>query len=449
MFIRKAQRQLEAWKQDATDTALLVNGARNVGKTTLVRNFASSQYESCVELNFRTNAEACAALMAATNVEDLLQAIAQNIETPMQAGKTLIFFDEAQECPNILPLVRMLLDDHRYDIVLASERFDAGQIASWSEAEGYLTLLSVYPLDFEEFCLAGGVSEEEFAIARQSYAKKAPVPDSLHQRLTDLFHRYILVGGIPYVAAAYLGTNSVDQARKAQSEVTASYIHDISRYGPKEQKAMIKSIYELVPAEMTNQNGEYRFGILKGVNEYSQVQDELQWLLLTHMALQANMAKALDPPLLEASQADQFKLAYNDVGLLARVYPKQTLLGLLDGKPTRNLYGFYANFVIQELTAHGLKPYYHLDEAAGEVDFVLEQGQRLLACLLRTNAADKPDEALLSTLMEKPGLFVETLVFTESNVVVEGDVTYLPVYMAAMLEDGYEWGFSLSDTEAS
>ncbi|MDR0514289.1 MAG: ATP-binding protein [Coriobacteriaceae bacterium] len=434
MLKRKAMERFNFWKQHKTKQALLVTGARQIGKTFLIREFAKSNYDCIIEFNLVENTEARESFKNAVNAEDLLFRMSLVGNGPMVPGNTIVFLDEIQECPEIVTFIKFLVEKGGCDYALSGSLLGVELENIRSYPVGYITEVMMYPLDFEEFCWAAGQSSEVFDLLGESLSNKTAVPDYVHRHLLNLYHRYLLVGGMPDAIVAYLQDNSLDQARIIQNNIMAYYKSDISKYAPKEDRLVIKNIYDLIPSELLRQNRRFRFSSIEGVKRYTQIQDQFLWLTKANVALPSFNIRAPIMPLLVNEQHNLFKLFLSDIGLLTCMYGRQVSLNLLDGKPVTAMGGVYENFVAQELMAHGFKLRYFTNKKIGELDFVLERKDgSIIAIEVKSGNNYMTHAALANALQAKSYDISEAWVLAETNIHKRGEVTYLPIYLASLL----------------
>jgi predicted AAA+ superfamily ATPase len=436
MMERKAWGKLAAWKKHKTKQTLLITGARQVGKTFLAQTFAKENYRRVVSFNLVEDQDARASFKNAKNGDDLMLRISVAASAPIIPGKTVVFIDEVQECPEIVTLSKFLVERQDCDFILSGSLLGVELENIRSNPVGYMTEVMMYPLDFEEFCWANGVDEEAFNLLREAVATKSPVPDFLHTRLSDLFHRYLLVGGMPDAIVTLLVSHDIDSVRTTQEDIVRYYGRDISKYAPKDRRLLIKNIYDLIPSELLRQNKRFRLSAVEDVKRYTQVQGELLWLTKANVALPVYNVAAPTAPLLLAEERRLFKLFLSDVGLLTSRYPKQASLGLLDGAPKMNLGGVYENFVAQELAAHGFDLRYYTGKKTGKIDFLIERKDgRILALEVKSGREYKTHTALINAMSVPEFDIAEAYVLAETNAETAGDIRYLPVYAASVFQN--------------
>ena len=431
---RKALSPLAAWATTRRK-ALLVTGARQVGKSFLVSMFAQDTFSSVVSLDLLEDRATRESLAAATSADDLMLRISIAARTPLVPQQTVIIIDEVQECPNILTFVKYLVQNDSYRFILTGSRLGTKLNNIDSLPVGYLTQIRMYPLDFEEFCWANGLSSVAVDMARSCLRTETPLPDFLYTRLSDLYHRYLMVGGMPDAVNTFLETNNIDEVRAIHKNLHALYRSDITKHAPKELRLTLRDIYDLIPSEAASKSRRFRISDIKEVRRFSQVQKHFLWLSHAGVALLVYNVSAPASPLLLNEQHNLFKLFYLDVGMLASSYPKKSYMGLLDGKPSMNMGGVYEAFVAQELKARGFALRYFTSKRLGELDFVVERtGGEVLALEVKSGTGYRTHAALDNALAVSEYAIGQAMVLAETNIERAKSIRYLPIFMAGLLE---------------
>lgn len=436
MLQRKAMERFKFWKQNKTRQALLVTGARQVGKTFLLKQFLSESYESAAIFDLVEQASVRTSFAAAQDGRDLFLRISLAAEVELVPRKTAIFIDEIQECPDAVTLVKYLVDDGRFDIVISGSLLGTKLEGIRSLPVGYVTEVEMYPLDFEEFCWARGLSKEAFPLLRACFENLEPVPGYLHDRMLSLFHRYLLVGGMPDAVVAFNETGTIDQVRTAQRDIIKLYKLDISKYAPKANRLVIQEIYDLIPSHLQRRdNRRFKIASIANVKRFSNVEDEFLWLTNAGVAVASYQVAEPTRPLLLTRENNRFKLFYNDVGLLTSTFLKQTTLDLLDGKTGMNMGGVYENAVAEELVARGFDLYYYSARKIGELDFVIEDAEGSVAIIeVKSGSEYRTHRALSNAQAVWNWQISAAYVLGETNIERINQVVYLPVYMACMFD---------------
>ncbi len=435
MLRRKALERFKFWKSNKSKQALLVTGARQVGKTYLVREFARTAYASFVELNLADDGLARDSFAKATDAHDLMLRISVAAGATLVPHETAIFLDEIQECPAIMRHIKQLIDAQQYDFILSGSLLGVMLEGVDTLPGGYMTEVTMYPLDFEEFCWANGFPIEAWDVVSRSYEKKAPVPDFMHDKLLALWHRYLLVGGMPDAVRSFVETGTIDQVRVVQADIRRLYRRDISKYAPKSERMVIQNIFDLIPSELTGTSRRFKLSSIEDVKRFSQVTNEFLWLKASGVALPTYAVTCPAAPLLLTQKDNNFKLFMSDVGLLTSTFIKRASADLLDGKNRMNLGGVYENAVAQELTVHGFDLRYYSSRKVGELDFVIEtDGGAVIALEVKSGSSYAAHAALDHALAHEGFGIDKAFVLAETNVFCDGPITYLPAYMVSMLK---------------
>ena len=433
---RKALGQLEAWKQRAENHALLITGARQVGKSTLLEEFGRRAYPSVVRFDLIENTAACTSFAQATSAEDLAFRIEVMASAPLVPGKTLVILDEVQACPEIVTYAKYLVREGKYDYAFSGSLLGVQLENIRSFPVGYVTEVQMFPLDFEEFTWACGLAQTAWDEIRRAVAARQSVPDHLHARMQQLFHRYLLIGGMPDAVNAYRETNGIDASRTAQANIRRQYGIDITKYAPVARRLLIRNIFELIPAELSRQNRRFNLSDIENIKRYEQVSDDFLWLAAAGVALPAYNIAQPAYPLVCNEQRKLLKLFSSDVGLLTGAFLKRDVAEILDGKVKASLGGVYENFVAQELAAHGFPLHYFTKKGIGELDIVTERADgAVLVFEVKSGSGYKTHAAIDNALAVKNYQIDEAYVLAECNVAQHGAVLYLPVYAVGVFEN--------------
>lgn len=441
MLRRKAFEKIREWKQFKTKQALLVAGVRQAGKTFLIREFLRSNYEHAVEINLIESPDATAAFSSANSAEALFLRIAAFASGDLVPGKTAIFVDEVQECENFATLVKFLVDRYGedYDFVLSGSLLGVELKSIRSVPVGYLKVIQMHPLDFEEFCWARGVPSVVLDEARSSFLSRRPVDEYAHARLMDAFHEYLLVGGMPDAVQAYCRSSNLQQVRSLQGDIANLYRYDISKYAGSRVRT-VRRIFDLIPAELNTQGKRFALSHIEGESRFSKYDNDFAWLVDAGVALPAYNVSAPVYPLELESDSSFFKLFMADTGLLTRLCGMDVTRKLLSDRPDVNFGSIYENYVAQEFAAHGLchpAPAFHLffyrGRKMGELDFLYESNGRVVPVEVKSGKGYKRHSALSAALGTGNYGIESAVVLHEGNVEVEPPIAYLPMYMTMFL----------------
>lgn len=428
-------RKIDSYLRDyykKTNNALLITGARQVGKTYSIREFGKS-FKSFIEINFIENHDAVGLFKNASGSADILMRLSTITNAPMIKGDTLIFFDEVQECPDIVTAIKFLVDDGSYRYILSGSLLGVELKDIRSVPVGYMGVKEMFPLDFEEFISCVGINENVIASLKESWTKRQPVDDFIHNKMMELFRLYLIIGGMPAAVSKYLESNNLQDVLAVQQEIIQLYKKDIAMYDP-DNKLYIEEIFNLIPPELNAKNKRF---ILKRLNEnakYERYENSFLWLKSAGVALPVYNVEEPKVPLLLARSRNLLKLFLNDIGLLAAQYADGIQMRIIKGDKDINFGSIYENAVAQELVTHGLWPYYYNSKKRGEIDFVIEKNGKVLPIEVKSGK-DYIYHRALSNIMDCDEYDIpEALVLNNDNLSVDGRITYVPVYMVMCLE---------------
>lgn len=416
----------------STKKALLLTGARQTGKTYAIRQYAKHAGMQLVEMNFVLQPETRNIPRGAANVQELLLRISAFANRPLVPGKTLIFFDEIQDYPDIMTWVKALVDEGHFSYALSGSLLGLELQNIRSVPVGYMDEYQMFPLDFEEFIRNIGVTDEVIASVREAWEQQKPVDAYIHEKLMRLFNLYLIVGGMPAAVQKYVDSNDLQLVIREQQAILTLYKKDIAKYDPN-NKLYINDIFELIPSELNAKNKRF---ILKNLNEhikFSRHENSFVWLRDADMALPTYNVEEPRVPLKLNELRNLFKLFQNDVGLLASQYAGGIQLLILQGDVCINNGAIYENAVAQELHAHGWKLYYFNSKKQGEVDFLLEQDREIIPLEVKSGKDYQRHVALNNLLTNVEYGIRRSIVLSNENISVKENVLYAPVYMTMFL----------------
>ena len=411
-----------------TNKALLITGARQVGKTYTIRQFGKS-YESFIEINFIENPDAINIIKNTIDSKDILRRISLLTNQPLIKNKTLIFFDEVQKCPEIVTAIKFLVDEGSYRYILSGSLLGVELKDLRSEPVGYMGVMEMFPLDLKEFLEAVGVGNDIFETLKKNWENKSPVDSFIHNQIMNLYRLYLVVGGMPAVVDKYLKTNNLRIVLNEQHDITNLYLRDISQYAPEKNKLKIKEIFKLIPSELDAKNKRF---ILKSLNErakFERYEDDFLWLTDAGVALPTYNVSEPKLPLLLAKCRNLFKLFQNDIGLLASQYAEGIQLKIINGDTNINYGAIYENAVAQELKAHGFDLYYYNNKKRGEIDFLIDIDGMVLPIEVKSGKDYSIHRALLNIMNVKEFNLEKALVLCNDNLRIDNKIIYTPIYM--------------------
>jgi len=432
MIKRKFYARLEKFYSDNGRYALLVDGARQVGKTFLIEEFARSHYENVIEINFIKEANARLIFQNIENESEILEKLSAYSHEALRRGQTLVFLDEIQECPEAVTFIKFLVQEGTCHYILSGSLLGVELKDVRSFPVGFMDEARMYPLDFEEFVLANGERQILIDAARTAWESGSPLDPLYHGRLKKLFRLYLVVGGMPAVVQKYLDTHDIAAVVSEQKKILVEYRKDISKYD-KENSLRIREVFDRIAPELNKKNKRFYINSVKEGDRAERLEDEFIWLREAGVALPSYVVDEPKVPLVLSKRANLFKLFMNDVGLLAATYMDGIQLKILNGETDINFGAVYENVVAQELVAHGFLPTYYSSREHGEVDFVLERDAKVLPVEVKSGKHYKRHRALTHLLSDPEYDFPESIVFDDDALKIEGRVRYMPIYMATFL----------------
>jgi predicted AAA+ superfamily ATPase len=319
-----------------------------------------------------------------------------------------------------------------YDYIFSGSMLgvELNNIRSWPV--GFMRVIDMYPLDFEEFCWANGLTADIFVQVRDSCDAREPIDSFVHEKLMDLFYYYLAVGGMPEAVSEYVATGNLQGARAVQNDILALYRRDITQYC-KDDALFVKRIFDLIPAQLKQQNKRFIVSSLGKNARANRSENQFLWLADANVALPTYGVEEPRYPLLLSMKSSYFKLFQSDVGLLACASSMETIRGTLNREPV-NYGALYENFVAQELAAHGHKLYYFRNAKMGELDFVLDSPDgRVIPLEVKSGKSYYRHQALDNVLKTDNYNIDEGVVLHDRNITVKDKVSYLPIYATSFL----------------
>lgn len=417
---------------ETTRNALLITGARQIGKTYSIRQFGKS-FKSFVEINFVEMPEAVELFKDAKSSADILLRLSAITSVPLIKGQTLVFFDEVQQCPDIVTAIKFLVDDGSYRYILSGSLLGIELKDLRSEPVGYMGVKDMYPLDFEEFISCVGINNTVIGALREAWQNRTAVDEFIHGKILELFRLYLVVGGMPAAVNKYLESNNLQEVMTVQQDIIRLYKRDIAQYDPN-NKLYIEEIFNLIPPELNAKNKRF---ILKRLNEHAKferIEASFLWLTNAGVALPVYNVEEPKMPLLLARSRNLFKLFQSDIGLLACQYAEGIQLRIIKGDKSINFGSIYENAVAQELVAHDIVPYYYNNKKRGELDFVVELDSKVLPIEVKSGKDYETHRALSNIMDCGEYNLPQAIVFNNDNLQVVGKIVYAPIYMVMFLE---------------
>lgn len=413
-------------------TALLIEGARQIGKTFSIRQFGK-KFKTYIEINFIEQPEAISLFKDLSNTKDLLARLSLFTKQKLIKRDTLIFFDEVQICPEVITYIKFLVDEGSYNYILSGSLLGIEINDLRSVPVGYLTIKRMFPLTFREFALNLGLNSSILENLETSFKEKKPVDDFIHKKMMELFRVYLVVGGMPAAVNRYIETNNLNEVIDIQNQIVNLYKKDITQYD-KNNKLAIAQIFELIAPQLNSQNKRFIIKDIKSGVKFDRYENSFLWLKDAGVALPVYNVETPKIPLKLSKSRSLFKLFMSDVGLLASEYSQGIQLKIISGDDQLNYGAIFENYIAQELTACEHDLYYYNNKKRGELDFLIEYDGEVLPIEVKSGKDYKVHRALSNIMDCGEFNLNRALIFNNSNLKVEGKLTYAPIYMAMFLK---------------
>ena len=433
MLYRKMEALIEAHLTSDSQKILLIDGARQVGKTYLIRYVGQKLFENFIEINLVEDSLGDRLFAETRTVEDLYLQISMLAgERMKQKENTLIFLDEIQAYPHLLTLLKFLSQDGKFTFIVSGSLLGVTLSQTTSIPMGSIRKVRMFPLDFEEFLYANGMSRMAVSAMRKKFEKREALDEATHNKMMDFFRKYLLVGGLPDAVNSYLSDHNIQLVREIQREIHDSYAADASKYD-EEKKLKIRRIYDLIPSNMENKKKRVVAKRIEGKKgkRFGDYQDEFDYLVSAGIALNVRAISTPVFPLLESSGKNLLKLYLNDVGILTGLLYGNNIRAVLSDQTSVNLGSVYESVVASELIAHGYQLFYYDNRTKGEVDYLIDDYESLSAVPIEVKSGkDYTVHSALNTFVQNEDYHIKKafVVSNERKVTTQGKVTYLPIY---------------------
>ncbi len=442
MLTRKISKFIEEHLSSNSDKILVIEGARQIGKSYIIRNVGSALYKNFIEINFVKDDEGPQLFKNVHSLEEFYLILGSVYGKKIGSNSdTLIFLDEIQQYPQYLTLLKFMREDHRYKYIASGSLLGLTLRSATSIPIGSIIRKEMYQLDFEEFLYANGVGDNAISNIREKYEKGESLNEELHNHLLGLFKRYLLVGGMPDAVNEYLDSHNIIKVREIQDSIRILYGDDASKYEHNSGKALaIRRIYDMIPSQMENKKKRIvaKDILNKKGDRFDNYQDEFEYLISSSIALSVNAITNPRYPLSESVRKNLLKLYLNDVGLLTSRLYGNNIQPVLNDYKSINLGSVYESVVAQELKTHGHRLFYYDNRQKGEVDFLIDNHDQVSVMPVEVKSGkDYTVHRALSRLLENPEYNIHSgVVFSnEKEVKKIGKVTYLPIYYVMFLDN--------------
>ena len=433
MLFRKIEAQIEDHLKSDSRAIMLIDGARQVGKTYIIRHVGQKLFENYIELNLVEDYVGARLFANAKTVEDFYLAVSMLAGDRMKEKEnTLIFIDEIQAYPHLLTLLKFLAQDDRFTYIASGSLLGVALAQTTSIPMGSIRMVRMFPLDFEEFLYANGMNALVVSSLRKKYERQESLDEATHAKVLDMFRKYLLVGGMPDAVNAFVTEKNIQLVRQIQSEIYAYYAADASKYDDG-RKLKIRRIYDLIPLNLENKKKRVVAQSIenKRGKTFADYQDEFDYLISAGIALSVQAISTPVFPLIQSSGKNLLKLYLNDVGILSGILYGNNIQAILSDEESINLGSVYECVVASELIAHGHKLFYYDNRTKGEVDFLIDDYDSLSAVPIEVKSGkDYTVHSALNAFVSNEDYHVKKAIVlsNEREITTKNKITYLPIY---------------------
>ena len=435
MLRRKIQDTLLQWKKTPGHKPLIIKGCRQCGKTFSVREFAKKYYKHEVYLNFLQDSSYASIFSGSLEVNHLVMMMSALIpDAVFEAGRTVIILDEIQDCPDARTALKFFHLDGRFDVICTGSLLGVRGYGKEPKSVpvGYETVIDMFPLDFEEFLWANGISEPMISILEECLRKESPVPEALHNRFRQLLLQYVVVGGMPEAVQLFVDTKQVGSVLQLQRDIIRSYEDDMIKYADKKDKGRIAECFQSIPKQLSKENKKFQYSVVRKGGTAAQYAGSLQWIEDAGIISRCYNLTLPELPLDGNAIEDIFKVYMKDTGLLISMLEDGTQFDVLQG----NLYGYkgaiFENLIADFFAKMGRKLYYYHKDSGLEIDFVIRwRGE----CVLVEVKAETGNAKSAATILKHPEKYHvnQCIKLGNYNVGRSGKILTLPLYMGFLL----------------
>jgi predicted AAA+ superfamily ATPase len=430
---RKILNDLMKWKENPHKKPLIIKGARQVGKTYIIREFAQEAYEDLVEINFERDLEFIDLFKKTHNPKDILQYLEVAFMDKNFDRNTLFFMDEIQACSDALTSLKFLAESFPCDIICSGSMLGVAIANSTSFPVGYIETWQMYPLSFMEFIEALGMKENVIQSLNDCLLNNLPVMEVLHNKMNDLFKEYMVVGGMPEVVNKYIETKSFKETLLVQRRIVSDYLNDMVKYADGSERIKVRECYQSIPLQLAKENKKFQYKLVKSGGNARYFDASLNWLKDSGLVNLTYRLKTISKPLEIHKESAVFKVYMADTGLLVSQFDESVVKELLNGNLGVFKGALYENIAAQILSVHEREHYYFEPNTSSEIDFIIYyQGE---ICPLEIKAGRNTVSKSFTNFVEKYNSQYAFRLSQKNIGTSKENVSYVPLYMLEMLLD--------------
>ena len=428
---RKIYVDLQNWKNSTRRKPLVLQGARQVGKTYIIDKFARENYKYYTYINFDENPAYKTIFDGDLDVETLTKQISLRVPgAQLEPWETILFLDEIQNCPRARTALKFLAIDGRFDVIASGSMRGIHYKDVPSYPVGYVDYLDMYSMDFEEFLWASGVKESSVGDIREYFEKREPVPEAMHDKMMELFREYIVVGGMPRVISEFVNTHNFAKVLKLQKGILSDQTDDIAKYAEGAEKTKARACFISIPKHLAKDYKKFRYSLVEPKATYRKYGGSLMWL---YDAGIINFCYNLSEPALPLegnARRDIFKVYMRDTGLLVAMLDEGSAEDIIDGNLGIYKGAIYENIIADIFAKKGKKLYYYEKDSKLEIDFFIRYQK--MATAVEVKSAEKATSKSMTSIIQNHGV-KHGIKLSAKNVSGNDTVESLPLYMAMFL----------------
>ncbi len=438
MLFRKISKTIEEHLKSDSEKIMIIDGARQVGKSFIIRHIGQKLFSNYIEINLLEDFVGAKLFSNTKTVADFYLQVSMLFGDKMhERENTLIFLDEIQAYPHLLTLLKFLSKDKKFTYIASGSLLGVTLSKTSSIPMGSIRVEQMYPLDFEEFLYANGFNDFAISALKEKYLKRETLDSPMHEKMLDLFKKYLLTGGLPDAINAYLKDYNIVNVRAVQEETHDFYAVDASKYDER-NKLKIRRIYDMIPSTLENKKKRIVIRDIENKQgvRFSDYCDEFEYLINSGIALEVKAVSTPVFPLIQSSSKNLLKLYLNDVGILTGILYKNNVRAILDDVRSVNLGTVYESVVASELKAHGHKLYYYDNRNNGEVDFLIDDYDNASVLPIEVKSGkDYQTHSALNKFLSNPDYSVKRGIVLSNarEISCSGTIIYLPVYFVMFL----------------
>lgn len=430
---REMTEKLLRWKEKTNHKPLIIYGARQVGKTYLVEEFAKQEYEYCYSINFEFDADAIKIFSGNLDINTLLMQLTTYKSTPLVEKKTLLFFDEVQKCPQVLTALKVFALDGRFDVIASGSMLGIIMHEVSSFPVGYVESLYLKPMSFKEFLWAKGYSDDLILKFKEYFDKEEQVPLGVHDKLNELFLHYIVVGGMPEAVKTYAESSNMQEVNQVQKNILLDYKNDIAKYASKGLREKVRECFESIPDQLAKDNKKFQYKVIKQNGTARYYGSALNWIIDSGFGTKVNRLKTFDIPLKAYRDLNAFKFYFNDTGILLSFYEENVSYDIINGNLGVFKGGIFENVIAQCLINNGLPIYYYQKGDNVEIDFVTSIKGSIIPIEVKSGRKTKAQS--LKNILEKENLKYGIVLSMNNINCSNPKIKYYPLYMIMFLKE--------------